>query len=207
MREQNVTRDGSSDDCNESSTEPMDAGSIADRRLPPEIGSNLQALFGTEDRPETFGAWIDALAAALNDVWPPAIADLCHDDEGRHRAETEDGTYRFVCVLDAVILPFLIDGPVEVHSEGPETGAVVTSNVSQTGIEISPGDAVLSFGVAPVEPDAELTAQLTYETLCPYVHAFPDRDAYERWSEGIDAPTTALELSDGFALARAMARA
>lgn len=197
--------------------------SFADRPLTPEIADNLQALFGTDERPETFGAWTDAVAAAFGDDWPPAVADLCHDDEGRHRAETgagtEDGsgteseagaeseTYRFVCVLDAVMLPFLTDESVTVYSEGPETGETVTSEVAQAGIETDPEDAVLSFGVAPVSRETELTPGLTYESLCPYVHAFPDETAYERWAAGIDAPTMALPLSEGFGLVRALVRA
>ncbi|WP_137284263.1 organomercurial lyase [Halorussus salinisoli] len=199
MRERNSIDDDSNDEPN---SEPVE-----DRRLPPEIGGNLKSLLGTDDRPETFGECIDALAVTFGDDWPPDVTDLCHDDEGHHRAETETDTYRFVCVLDAVLLPFLTDSTVEVRSEGPRTGTTVTSHVSQAGIETDPEDAVLSFGVAPVDPSAEPTPELTYETMCPYIHAFPDRDAYEGWSESVDAPTTPLPLSDGFALARAMVRA
>lgn len=196
-----------SDSANvESRAESNDAESVEERRLRPEVAENLRTLFGTDDRPETFGGWLDTLAETFGDDWPPAIAELCHDEDGRHRAETDDETYRFVCVLDAILLPFLVEESVEVRSAGPETGETVTSVVSQAGIETDPEDAVLSFGVASVEPGTEVTARLTYETMCPYIHAFPDRDAYEQWDERTDAPTTAMPLSDGFALARAMAR-
>ena len=218
MRAPDATDDessaGSNDTESNSAESPgaTDAESVESKRLPAEIGRNLRSLFGTDDRPETFGEWTDAVAAAFGDEWPPDVAQLCHDEAGLHRAEVETGTgtetYRFVCVLDAVMLPFLTEtSTVVVHSEGPETGETVTSWVSREGIETDPEDAVLSFGVASVEPDAELTPRLTYESLCPYVHAFPDEDTYERWSEGIDAPTTALPLSDGFGLVRALVRA
>jgi hypothetical protein len=185
------------------STEPIEK-----RRIPPEIGKNLRALFDTDDRPETFGAWTDAVAETFGDEWPPAVEDLCHDEDGRHRAETEEGTYRFVCVLDAIMLPFLTDSAaVEVRSAGPETGATVTSRVTEDGIETDPEDAVLSFGVAETDESAAVTPRLTYESLCPYVHAFPDEEAYERWAARIDAPTMALPLSAGFALVRALLRA
>lgn len=200
MARQNATDDERADET--------EFESFTDRPLPPEIADNLQSLFGTDDHPETLSAWADMLAAAFGEDWPPAVADLCHDEEGRHRAETEGETYRFVCVLDAVMLPFLTDNSaVTVHSGGPETGQTVVSHVSQSGIETDPEEAVLSFGVAPVAPETEPTPRLTYESLCPYVHAFPEESAYERWAEETDAPTIGLPLSEGFGLARALARA
>ncbi|NHN60490.1 MULTISPECIES: organomercurial lyase [Halorussus] len=201
----------------DASTETADGDAVLDRRLPSEIADNLRSLFGTDDRPETLGEWTDAVAAAFGDDWPPALADLCHDDEGRHRAEVEAATgtetYRFVCVLDAFMLPFLPevrgdgDRTVAVRSEGPETGETVASRVTRERIETDPADAVLSFGVAETDPDAAVTPEATYGALCPYVHAFPDGDAYRRWAERTDAPTTALPLSDGLALVRALVRA
>lgn len=196
--------DVSNDEGND--TEHGRADSVEERRLPSEIGENLRTMFGSDDRPQTFGGWLDTLADTFGDDWPPDVPELCHDEDGRHRAETDGETYRFVCVLDAILLPFLVDESVEVHSAGPETGETVTSTVSQAGIDTDPEDAVLSFGVAPVEPGTAVTARLTYETMCPYIHAFPDRDAYEQWDERIDAPTMGLPLSEGFALARSMAR-
>ncbi|UPV75492.1 alkylmercury lyase family protein [Halorussus limi] len=211
-RSDRATDERSDRTSDERSGEASDAGatavdSVEERRLPPEIGANLRALFDTEDRPETVGAWVEAVAGAFGDEWPPAVADLCHDDEGLHRAETEGETYRFVCVLDAVMLPFLTDGSVTVRSEDPETGETVASRVSRTGIETDPENAVLSFGVAETEGNDAPTPEATYGALCPYVHAFPDEDAYERWDERTDAPTTALPLSEGFGLARALVRA
>ncbi|MFC4450725.1 organomercurial lyase [Halorussus aquaticus] len=203
----NVEPSGEPSDAEPNTTESSDAESVEERRVRPDVAENLRTLFGTDDRPETFGGWLDTLADTFGDDWPPDVPELCHDEDGRHRAETDDETYRFVCVLDAILLPFLVDESVEVYSAGPETGETVTSAVSQAGIETDPEDAVLSFGVASVEPGTEVTARLTYETMCPYIHAFPDRDAYEQWDERTDAPTTAMPLSDGFALARAMARA
>ncbi|UPW01528.1 alkylmercury lyase family protein [Halorussus gelatinilyticus] len=200
MPERNAVRDEAND-------ESSAVESVEERPLPPGIGENIEALFGTDERPETVGAWVEAVAAAFDDDWPPAVADLCHDDEGRHRAETDDRSYRFVCVLDAVMLPFLTGESVEVRSEGPETGETVTSRVSRSDIETDPEDAVLSFGVASVDSDADPTPRRTYESLCPYVHAFPDEDAYRRWNDRTDAPTTALPLSEGFELARALIRA
>ena len=212
MSERNPIADDPSNDV-------PDHDSVLNRRLSPEIGENLRSLFGTDDRPETLGEWTDAVAAAFGDDWPPAVADLCHDEDGRHRAEIGTGsgteTYRFVCVLDAVMLPFLTgergdddtDRTVTVRSEGPETGETVASRVSRERIETDPADAVLSFGVAETEGDGAPTPEETYGTLCPYVHAFPDEDAYERWAERIDAPTTALPLSAGLALVRALVRA
>ncbi|WP_435177145.1 organomercurial lyase [Halorussus sp. AFM4] len=206
----------------DASTEAADLDPVLDRRLPPEIADNLRTLFGADDRPETFGAWTDAVAAAFGDEWPPSVADLCHDEAGRHRAaiETATGTetYRFVCVLDAFMLPFLPevsgegDREVEVTSEGPETGETVTSRATRERIETDPADAVLSFGVAETDPSAggesgAPTPEETYGALCPYVHAFPDETAYERWADRVEAPTTALPLSDGLELVRALVRA
>lgn len=205
-------------DANEPN-ETSEIDSVEHRRIPPEVAENLRLLYGTDDGPATFGEWIEAIATVFGDDWPPAIDDLCHDDEGRHRAVvgTGDGTetYRFVCVLDAILLPFLVESSVgdsagksvEVASECPETGERVTTRASRDRIEVDPDDAVLSFGVAETDEHAEPTAELTYGAMCPYIHAFADRDAYDRWAAETDAPTTALPLDEGLALARAIVRA
>lgn len=182
---------------------------IEDRQVPPGVAEGLQTLFGTENRPETFGMWTNAIAETFGDEWPPNVDMLCHDDGGIHRAETADETYRFTCVLDAFLLPFLTEETVEVHSADPLTGEEISATVSRDGIDTDPEEAVMSFGVAVRDgnEDAELTPERLYGALCPYIHAFADREAYEKWDAESDGVTTAMALLDGFELARALVRA
>lgn len=184
---------------------------IEERELPTEVGERFVAI-GYDRVPRTFGEWIEATSALLEATDVPTGFDaMCTEERTRHRA-TFDGETRHVhCVLDALLIPFAIEGvgPVVVRSRSPESGALIEFEVSRTAVSFSPETAVISFGVAS-EFDGSLGDGIdpatAYELFCPYVNAFPTREVYERWAASTDdAVSVGLTMAEGYELARALA--
>jgi hypothetical protein len=80
------------------------------------------------------------------------------------------------------------------------------TRVSDDTVEVTPSEAVMSFGVATdaeIPTDGAIEPALAYTRLCPYINAFPARAEYEQWaSETPEAATMVLSLADGFELAQ-----
>lgn len=171
--------------------------------LPAAVASAFQTSLAADRSPRSLDDWI-TLLDSFDDDWPPAVADLCHSDDGLHRADTPDQSFRFACVLDAMLLPFLHDAETTVTSRVPGTADDVVFHVTERAVTGSP-DAVISFGAASRPPKGEVTPAHAYGTICPFIHTFPDTDSYEDWAVGVDGATTALSLPDALGLAKAMA--
>lgn len=167
------------------------------------VAAAFQTSLDTDAAPRSLADWIEILADRF-EAWPPAVEDLCHDAEGAHRAATGTQSFRFTCVLDAMLLPFLHGEETTVTSRVPGTEDDVTFRVTQTAVSGSP-DAVISFGAADRAPAGDVTAEHAYGVICPFVHTFPDEDTYADWATTVDAPAMALSLSDALGLAKAMA--
>ena len=172
--------------------------------LPDHVVDAFATAYGTP-AVDTLDEWV-ALLPELYPEWPPGVEELCHAEDGLHRANTPDGDYRFVCVLDAMLLPHLTDDPVTIHSTPPE-GEDVTMNVAADGTVDAPAGTVVSFGAVPTPPDGDVTAEHTYAAICPAIHAFPSLVDYERWDAGTDAETTPLSVERATELAVQMAAA
>lgn len=184
---------------------------IEERELPTELGERFVAI-GYDRAPRTFGEWLEATSELLEATDVPTGFDaMCTEERTRHRA-TFDGKTRHVhCVLDTLLIPFVIDGvgPVVVRSRSPESGALIELEVSRTAISFSPETAIMSFGVAS-EFDGSIGDGIepatAYELFCPYVNAFPSREAYERWAASTDeAVSVGLPMAEGYELARTLA--
>lgn len=179
-----------------------------DRELPPELADRF-ARVGLAAAPTTFGEWIALAGSSLASADVSLGLDaMCTTDRDRHEATIEGETRYFHCVLDTLLLPFVVDGPVTVRSESPSSGEVVEIRVSRDGVTVSPEDAVMSFGIAAdvdERADHAVDSELAYETFCPYVNAFASRQEYEAWADATgDAVTVGLTMAEGFALARAL---
>lgn len=190
-------------------TLPADAQTAAlhdelDVDLPNAVAAAFQTSLDADTAPDTLDAWVGMLGDLYED-WPPAVADLCHDADGRHRAATGTQSFRFTCVLDAMLLPFLQGEPTTVTSSVPGTDTDVTFRVTDSEVTGSP-ETVISFGAANRPPAGSVTAAHAYGVICPFIHAFPDADAYEDWAAGVDAATMALSLPVALGLAKAIVR-
>lgn len=184
-----------------------------DRDVPPQVADALRVALDLSEPPATLGDWAAAAARLLDESGVTVGLDgLCTAESSRHAARVGDGVRQFHCVLDALLLPFVVDDQEEfrVESRCPVSGEVVDIVISRDGVEATPLDAVMSFGVAAdFEPPADGTVSpaLAYESVCPYINAFPSRTAYEQWAGAgdADAVTMAFPLTEGFALARTLA--
>lgn len=174
--------------------------------LPPDVRQHASQFFGRE---------IETLAALAGEIREVAggndgrnggsfaIDDLCHvETETPHRATTADETYHFKCFYDGIVLAHLTDEPVKIRTESP-TGELIEMTASPNGtIDVIPSDAVMSFGIA-TSVGADPTAEMV---MCPYVKAFPTREAYAYWAEGSDGTTVGMSLTDGVVFAAALTK-
>lgn len=174
--------------------------------LPPGVRSTLGRFLGT-DGVETLDEWAEALRQHA-DGDAITVADLCVTDEPTpHRGATDGRTYHFACFYDAVILAAIEDRPVEIRTESPAGAVVEARSVGTEGLTVDPPGAVFSFGIdEAVDPPGEggPSFERGYAAICPYVRAFADRDAYERWAAEVPAATVAMPLAGATDLAAAL---
>jgi alkylmercury lyase len=117
---------------------------------------------------------------------------------------TKDGTELYAwCAWDALFLPALLGGDIEVRSTCPTTGESISLTVGSDGArDIEPAEAVISF----LLPEAPLYEQATTETItrfCHFVHFFRSPEAAEKWTAR-NPGTFVLSVEEGFELGRLM---
>jgi hypothetical protein len=132
---------------------------------------------------------------------------LCTTKRSRHRARIDGDTHHFHCVLDALVVPFVIkaDEPVFIRSESPVSETIVEIRAGRDMLTVEPADAVMSFGASTDlgEPDTdEFDLSLAHKRFCPYANAFPTEAEYKEWAAQTDAVTTAFPIEVGYQLAR-----
>jgi hypothetical protein len=94
-----------------------------------------------------------------------------------------------------------------VHTVSPEGAVVEARAVGTEELSVTPQTAVFSLGIAVdahEQSGGNPTLQDSYAAICPYVKAFPDRDAYKAWADEVAAATVATPLSGATAFARAL---
>jgi len=189
---------------------PGDTAEYSGPAVPVSLGERLQTAFRLDERPRTFGDWVDAMThVAERDGLTLDVDVLCTTDRSLHRAKFDGETHHFQCVLDAVIVPFLVDGvdTVLVRTEGPVSGDRVEIPVRRGTVETEPPGAVTSFGVATdvtgQDPDG-LGPAIAYQQVCPYVKAFPTLEEYETWAGTVDAVSIPVSIEDTLEFARAL---
>ena len=174
-------------------------------QLPADVAKNMSRFFG-----ESIDGFADMISAIRNVVEGDGIAidELCHvEGETPHYARTQDETYYFRCFYDGIALAHLVDEPVEVRAETPTSEHIEMEALPESEINVTPSDAVMSFGVATDRevPAGDVpTAQEVYGAICPYVKAFHTRSDYERWAEDVAATTVGIPLESGVPIAAAL---
>lgn len=177
-----------------------------------DVAEAFRDVLGLDDAPATLADWTDETTALLADAeFSLGVESLCVTDASRHEARVGGDTEQFQCVLDALLLPFLVeDSPVRVRSECPATGGVVEMEATTDRVTANPASAVVSLGVATDagRPDdvTDAVGEFGYAAFCPYVNAFPDETAYEQWNdETTNAAAMALTPAEAHAIAARMA--
>jgi alkylmercury lyase len=189
------------------------AEEVMNAPLPSGMKEHMSQFFGREIKT------LDALVWAIREVTDGrddynslVINDLCHAGvETPHQATTADETYHFRCFYDGVALAHLANESVEIQTESP-AGELIEMSVSPNGdIDVTPTDAVMSFGIATdVESSVDDTttgpaiSEIVMRIMCPYVKAFSTRAAYEHWAESVDGATVGMSLAVGISIAAAL---
>lgn len=189
---------------NEASTDPsMIHSAPLDTELPRELRLALGRFLGA-DSVDTLGEWATEVRQQISGG-SISIDELCLTDGAtEHWGSVEGERYHFACFYDAVILAALSDRPADVRTKSPDGTVIQARVVGSTGLTVTPEETVFSFGIGEaVEPPSDdgPTLERGYAALCPYVKAFPDPDAYERWAEHVPAATIAMPLAGATGLA------
>lgn len=183
----------------------IEARPVKTAQLPVAVAGNMSRFFG--ESVETF----DDMVAAIRTVVEGdriAVDELCHvEGETPHYAKTAEETYYFRCFYDGIALAHLVDEPVEIRTETPTNEPIEMEFSPESNIDVTPSDAVMSFGVA-TDRDASAgdapTADEVYEAICPYVKAFRTRADYEHWATNAAATTVGIPLESGVPIAAAL---
>ena len=180
--------------------------------VPTPLGEQLQLALSLDERPETFGDWVDALAfLADRDDIDVDLNMLCTTSDSPHKATFNGQTQHYQCFQDPIIVPFLADNvdTVEIETECPVSGESIELRVTETEIEATPSDVAMSFGVAAdvnAPPEDISSPILAYSLFCPYGNVFLSEDEYETWAAEVDAITMPTTMEDALELARAIGR-
>lgn len=205
------TGDGTTDSTH-TTLQEADVGptvDLADVSLPADVGALLQALYDADEPPTDAAEWIATTRTATTDALDrePTAEDLCTADGGDHRFEPADGgdARAYVCVLDPLLYPFLVDEPGIVRSVTQVREETVTVEVTRDGVAVSHPDAVVSIGVSEhVDAVEAVTPEVVYRQVCGYIHVFADREEYETWDAEVDAATTPVTVETGIGISKAL---
>ena len=187
---------------------------VTEAPLPRDVRTALSRFLGGASV-ETIGDWLAECRRLAEDGGPIRIEDLCHvDEETGHWGEVSGERYDFACFYDAVALSALLEEPVDIRTESPDGTVIEARAVGTDDLTVTPAEAVFSFGIderaaarggddgenaaaasAPGLEPSEPRLEDVYAAVCPYVRAFPDVEAYERWAATVPAATVALPLS------------
>lgn len=177
-----------------------------DQQLPDDLRTALGRFVGVESV-DTLAEWSEQIRRQTGGG-SIDVDQLCHtDEETDHWGEVAGERYHFQCFYDAIVLAALEDKPVDVHTTSPDGAVIEARVVGGEELSVTPETAVFSLGIsldAHERSGGDPTLQDSYAAICPYVRAFPDRDAYDTWADGVPAATVAMSLPGSTAFARAL---
>ena len=192
-----------------SETEQWQGGdSVLTTELPADLSSALGRFLGTESV-ETLGGWVAAVRYHIDGA-SVTIDELCvTDGETDHWGIVDGEKYHFACFYDAVILAAVVESPVDIRTKSPDGTVIEARAVGTDKLTVNPGEAVFSFGIdkdisQPSEDGPSL--EDGYAALCPYVNAFSNREAYERWADSVHAATISMPLEGATELAAVLVK-
>ena len=183
----------------------MGTDSRADDRidLPPDFADHLAAVSNLETPPGTMAEYwsrfAEQLAASDQTIEP---ADLYTEDPTRHEVRVNGRIRYSPCVFDALGAAVLeAQDPVTVRSVDPVTKTPITFTVNDGAVDVTPEDAVITFGIASVIPELETSDESIFgwifeedtpsvtDAFCQYINAFESSDTYEQWAAETDGKT------------------
>ncbi|MBE7520635.1 MAG: hypothetical protein HS107_15475 [Thermoflexaceae bacterium] len=137
---------------------------------------------------------VDPIAALLR------FLRSCCANHSQHEISIDGATRCTHCVLDTLVLAIMDDAEAAaIRSVSPLGREVVTLTVAEGAVTADPTTAVISFGML------REGSGTVFETLCPYVNAFPSEEAYQRWAAATpDAVTVSMSVQQAWEFARDM---
>lgn len=178
-------------------------GPVLDATLPDPVAAALGRFAGTGPV-DSVGAWAEDLRRRVGGSL--GVDDLCHADApSPHRGTLDGEVHHFRCFYDAVALAALADERVRIRTESPGGSAIEATATPEGDLSVDPAGAVFSLGVdETAAPDGTPALEDAYAAICPYVRAFPNRQAYHDWRATVPAATVAMPLDGATALAAAL---
>lgn len=196
---------------NTATIEPADGDDYVDREVPDAIADVLKTLAGVDEAPRTLGGFADLGETDLFSPGEAGLDEMLFTDESRHLVRLPDRTEHTYCFLDALVLAFVEDGPVEIRTRPPTSDEPTELVVSSERLQGAAGGSVVSFGFSSrlttelSDVDGRSRAELLdviHRHGCPKINLFEDKQAYEAWASEADAVTMPLTLPQAYALAR-----
>ena len=175
--------------------------------LPSDFADHLATVSNLETPPETMGDYwarfAEQLRASDQTIEP---ADLYTEDPTRHETHVNSQIQYSPCILDALGAAVMEEqNPVTVRSVDPVTRTAITFTVDDSTVDVTPTDAVITFGIAETIPELEdsdepifswmlqaETPTLT-DTFCQYINAFESAHTYEQWAAETDGKTVTFQ--------------
>jgi len=171
--------------------------------LPPDFANHLAAVSNLETPLETMGDYwarfAEQLAASDHTIEP---ADLYTENPTRHEVRVNGQIWYSPCILDALGAAVMeTQDPVPVRSVDPVTRTPIMFTVRNGAVDVTPEDAVITFGVAASIPELEDSDETIFSwmlqaktpsltnTFCQYINAFESEDTYEQWAAETDGKT------------------
>lgn len=175
--------------------------------LPTDFADHLATVSNLETPPNTLAEYwakfTEELAATDHTIEPE---DLYTDTPTRHEVRVNDRIQYAPCILDAlgaaVMEPQI---PVTVRSVDPVTHTPITFIVEGDTVDVTPEDAVITFGIASTIPDLEAsdTSIFTWilqedtptvsDAFCQYINAFESTATYDQWATATNGKTIVIE--------------
>lgn len=181
--------------------------SVLDAELPRDLQSALGRFLGSESV-DTLREWTTELRHHVGGSI--SVEELCLTSEQTdHWGTVDSDRYFFACFYDAVILAAISDRPVDIHTVSPGGNVIEARAIGDDELTVTPEEAVFSFGIEKTvdsPSDDGPTLEHGYASICPYVKAFPDLEAYERWAKRVPAATIAMPLAGATELAAELVR-
>lgn len=176
--------------------------------LPADLAQVLAEVRPTNGQPSTMADVMDAAGEWLPPERSISLSAMYQEDETRHAVHLANSIEHVPCILDALIVSLVTgDDLVRIESASPVDDAVIEYQLSETAVDVTPRQAVVSFGIAPEDAngiqygdDFEDNARIG---SCSYINSFVDEGAYERWADGTDAAAVMrLSVDEAVAVAR-----
>lgn len=175
--------------------------------LPPDFADHLAAVSNLNTPPETMGDYwtkfAEQLAASDQTIEPE---DLYTAEPTRHEVRVNGQIRYSPCILDALGAAVMEhQDPVTVRSVDPVTKTPIMFTVNNETVDVTPEEAVITFGIASTIPELEDSDEIIFSWMletemptltnvfCQYTNAFESTDTYEQWAAETDGETVPFQ--------------